>query len=145
MDPRIRFRISTEMSWIRLPGTLLKGIVQIYEFGGVTRLTRSGIVNWRPGKFFIYNFNDTISREEHKPIYSCIRITGMALSNQSDLMQFWSPASHLIQLCRMGLELVICRLRQVSLLNFNREFYVLSHRPETNDSGLSLAGIDRNF
>jgi hypothetical protein len=28
------------------------------------------------------------------------RITGMALSNLNDFMQFWSPASHLIQLCR---------------------------------------------
>jgi hypothetical protein len=64
----------------------------------------------KPGKFKNF-FNDTISREEHKTIYSGLRITGMALSNQSDLMQFWSLASHLIQLCQMGLELVICRLR----------------------------------
>jgi hypothetical protein len=29
-----------------------KGIVQPFEFGGLTRLIRSGIINWRPGKFF---------------------------------------------------------------------------------------------
>ncbi len=29
----------------------LKGIVRSFEFGGVTRLIRSGIINWRPGNF----------------------------------------------------------------------------------------------
>ncbi len=32
----------------------IKGIVLLFEFGGVTRLIRSGIINWRPGKFFSF-------------------------------------------------------------------------------------------
>ncbi len=50
----------------------------------------SGIRNWRPGKFFIC-FNHKASREEHKTIYSGLRISGMALSNQSDLPVCFSP------------------------------------------------------
>ncbi len=64
-----------------------KGITVL---GGVTRLIRSGIINWRPSKFF-KNINDTISREENKTIYSGLRITGMALPNQSKLPAFFSP------------------------------------------------------
>ncbi len=45
-------------------------------------------VNWRPGKFF---FNYTISREEHKTIYSGLRISEIALSYQSGLPAFFSP------------------------------------------------------
>jgi hypothetical protein len=33
---------------------------------------------------FKQNFNDTISQEEHKTIYSGLGITGIALSNQSE-------------------------------------------------------------
>jgi hypothetical protein len=33
---------------------------------------------------FFFNFNDIISKEDHKTIYSGLRIAGMALSNQSD-------------------------------------------------------------
>jgi hypothetical protein len=64
-----------------------KGITVL---GGVTRLIRSGIINWRPSKFF-KNINHTISREENKTIYSGLRITGMALSSQSKLPAFFSP------------------------------------------------------
>jgi hypothetical protein len=30
----------------------LKGIVRPFEFGGVPSFIRSGIINWRPGRFF---------------------------------------------------------------------------------------------
>jgi hypothetical protein len=65
-----------------------KGIVQHFDIGYVTRLIRSGTINWRPGKFFFYN---TISREEHKTIYSGFRITEMALYNKIELTAFFSP------------------------------------------------------
>ncbi len=45
-------------------------------------------IHWMPGKF-LFNFNDTISREEHKTIYSGLRITGMALPIK--LPVFFSP------------------------------------------------------
>ncbi len=45
-----------------------KGIVRSFELLGEIRLIRSTEKNWRPGKFFL-NFNDTISREEHKTIF----------------------------------------------------------------------------
>jgi hypothetical protein len=44
----------------------------------------------RQGFFFFY-FNDKVSREEHKPIYSGLRISGMPVSDQSDLPAFFSP------------------------------------------------------
>jgi hypothetical protein len=56
----------------------------------------------------------------------------MALSNQSDLLAFF--------------ELVAPQ--KVNLLHLKRGFddtSSLSHLPEANDSGLSQAGIDRNF
>jgi hypothetical protein len=56
-----------------------QGIVRQFEFGGVTKLIRSGLIN---GKFF--NFNDKVSREEHKDFWD-------ALSNQIDLPAFISP------------------------------------------------------
>jgi hypothetical protein len=31
----------------------LKDIVRPFDFGGMTRLIRSGIMNWRPGKLYI--------------------------------------------------------------------------------------------
>ncbi len=42
---------------------------------GETRLIRSTVRNWRPGKFFL-NFKDTKSREEHKTIFCGFRISG---------------------------------------------------------------------
>jgi hypothetical protein len=73
-------------------------------------------------------------------------VYGMALSNQRDFMPFWSPASHLIQLCNagpygMGLEIIgrfrpmiecywpgprtrLMGNRQANLLNFKRGFDV---------------------
>jgi hypothetical protein len=61
----------------------IKDIVRPFEFGGVTRFIRSGIINWRPGKFF---FDLMLQSHEGciQTIYSCLRITGMALSNESD-------------------------------------------------------------
>ncbi len=41
--------------------------------------------------YFFKNFNNTVSREEHKTIHSGLRIPGMALSNQSELPAFFSP------------------------------------------------------
>jgi len=74
------------------PGVFLKVfIVRPLEFGCVTWLIWSGIINWRPGKVFFFNFNDTISREEHKTIYSGFRIIGMSMSNQSELPAFCNP------------------------------------------------------
>ncbi len=40
------------------------------------RLIRSGIINWRPGKFVFLNFKDIISRDEHKIIYSGLILFG---------------------------------------------------------------------
>jgi hypothetical protein len=71
----------------------LKGIVRLLEFGGVTIYIRSGIINWTTGKFLL-NFNDKVSREEDKTtIYSDLRISGVALSNQSDYRVFQSLES----------------------------------------------------
>jgi hypothetical protein len=36
------------------------------------------------------NFNVKVSREEHKTIYNSLRVSGMALSNQSDLYRRFS-------------------------------------------------------
>jgi hypothetical protein len=49
----------------------------------------------------IFNFNDKISREEHKTIYSGLRISGMALSNQSDLPVFFSPRKVNLQISHL--------------------------------------------
>ncbi len=58
----------------------------------MTKLIPSGIKNWRPGKLknFFYDKVDKVSREEHKTISSGLRISRMALSNQSDLPAFLS-------------------------------------------------------
>ncbi len=45
--------------WESSPATITHCLA--IQFGGVTRLIWSGIINWRPGKFY-FNFNDTISR-----------------------------------------------------------------------------------
>jgi hypothetical protein len=46
-------------------GNMLKVLSSYSNFGGVTRNIRSGIINWRPSKFFLF-FYDKVSREEHK-------------------------------------------------------------------------------
>jgi hypothetical protein len=69
---------------------LLKGIVQPFELGGETRLIRS-TVKTEGLAIFVQKFHDTISREEHKTIQCGLRISGMALFNQSDLSAFFSP------------------------------------------------------
>ncbi len=61
---------------------MLTSIVQPFELRGLSRLIQTSKINWRPGKIFYFYFNDTISREEHKTIYSDLRIIGMALSNR---------------------------------------------------------------
>jgi len=72
----------------------LKGIVQPFELGGETRLIRSPVLTTGPA-FFKKLFNDTISREENKTIFSGLRISEMTLSNQSHFPRFFSP-SHLL-------------------------------------------------
>ncbi len=75
---------------------LLKGIFQPFELGGETRLIGPAVINWRSGKFFLI-FNDKVSREEHKTIFSGLRISEITLSNQSHFLGFFlSPESHLI-------------------------------------------------
>ncbi len=49
----------------RLHANSLKGIVRPFELAGETRLIRSTVINWRPGKFFL---KFKISREKHKTI-----------------------------------------------------------------------------
>ncbi len=78
------------------------------------------------------DFNDTISREEHKTILSDLRISEVAISNQSDIPAFF--------------ELVAPQ--KANLLNLLKGFddtSSLSHHPGTSDTVLSQAGIDRNF
>ena len=50
--------------------------------GDETRLSRSAVKYQNPGKF-IQIFNDTISREENKTIFSGLRITGVAFFGKS--------------------------------------------------------------
>jgi hypothetical protein len=69
-----------------MPSSQLKCIVRPFKIGDVTRLNRSGKINWRPGKFFLITL-----MEEHKTVYSGLMITGMALSNQNELEAFFSP------------------------------------------------------
>jgi hypothetical protein len=63
-----------------------KGIVQPFELGGEIRCK---ILEAR--QVFQKNFNDTISREEHKTIFSGLRITEIILSNQSHFPRFFTP------------------------------------------------------
>ncbi len=56
---------------------------------GVTRFIWYGIMQRRSGKFFL-NF-DEVAREELKTNYSSCRISGMVLSNQSDILLFFRP------------------------------------------------------
>ncbi len=74
-------------------------IVRPNESGIVTRLIRYSIINWRPGKFFLFYFNDKISQEEHKTICSSLRISGMALAIQNDLPAFFSPRKVNLKIC----------------------------------------------
>jgi hypothetical protein len=66
----------------------LKGIVQIIERGVETRLIRSMLVKWRP-PFFFLNFKETPSQEEHKTIFSSLKIYAMVLSDQIDFPAFF--------------------------------------------------------
>ncbi len=70
---------------------LLKGIVQPFELGGETTLIRSAVKYWKAGMFFVKIFNDTISQEEHKTLFSGLRISEMTLSNQSHFSRCFSP------------------------------------------------------
>jgi hypothetical protein len=69
---------------------IIKGIVQPFELGGETSLIRSAVKYWKAGMFKKKN-NDTISREEHKTLFSGLRISEMTLSNQSHFPQFLVP------------------------------------------------------
>ncbi len=53
---------------------LPKGIVRLFESRGESMLIQSVLINWRSGKVFLENCNDTISREEHETILSGLRI-----------------------------------------------------------------------
>jgi hypothetical protein len=63
--------------------SVMKGVVQPFELGAVSRRIPSAVKNWRSGKCLKIFFNNTISREELKTIFSCLRISEMTLSNQS--------------------------------------------------------------
>jgi hypothetical protein len=58
--------------------------------GKCKRDAPSGHSNLGAWQVFFWNFNDTISREDYKTIYSGLSITGMAFSNQSELPAFFS-------------------------------------------------------
>ncbi len=61
----------------------LKGIVQRILRGVVTRLIPSLQVNWR-----LAYFKETPSQEEHRTIFSGLKINEMALSDQCDFPAF---------------------------------------------------------
>jgi hypothetical protein len=65
---------------------LIKGIVRTLDVGGrdLAHSIRYNKLKARQG--FFYNLDDKVSREEHKTIYSGVRISGIAWSNQSDLV-----------------------------------------------------------
>jgi hypothetical protein len=56
----------------------------------MTRLIRSGKLNWRPDKFSKILITYKVSQEEHTTNYSGLRVSGMALSKQSALPAFFS-------------------------------------------------------
>ncbi len=68
----------------------LKGIVQPFELGGVTRLIRSAVKFCMAGNFN-FNFDGTISREELKTDLCALMNSEMTLSNQSHFPRFFSP------------------------------------------------------
>jgi hypothetical protein len=104
-----------------------KGIVRPFKFGGVTRLIQSF------GKFF--KLDDKSSREEHKTIYRGLKITGMALSNQSDFMQFLVSGKS--SYTTMG-------WASSSLADSNLQQSVFGRAPE-NDFGKSICYFNRRF
>jgi hypothetical protein len=73
----------------------LKGIVQRDQY--YAQIIRAGKLEARP--FFFLNFKETPSKEEHKTIFSGLKICKMALSDLSDF-----PA--------------IFRLRKITYRNF---------------------------
>ncbi len=71
------------------------------NWGGEARPIQPAVINWRPGKFLLKIFNDTVSREEHKSIFSSLSISEITLSNQSHFPEFFlSPGCHLIGVCK---------------------------------------------
>ncbi len=68
----------------------IKGIVQPFELGGVTRLIWSAVKFCMAGNLK-KNFNGTISREELKTDLCGLMISEMTLSNQSHFPRFFSP------------------------------------------------------
>jgi hypothetical protein len=48
------------------------------------------LVNWKPARFFFLNFKGTPLQEEHKTIFSGLKICKMALSNQIVFLEFFS-------------------------------------------------------
>jgi len=80
----------------------VRGIVQPFGRGGGREYTHSiPAVKLEARQVLKFFFNDTVSREEHKTIFSGLRISEMALSNQSHFPGFFSsPESHLIGFCK---------------------------------------------
>jgi hypothetical protein len=68
----------------------LIGIVQRILRGVNARLRKTVVMNWKPGNFFLSNFKGTPSQEEHKTIFSGLKIKKMALSGSSYALAFFS-------------------------------------------------------
>jgi hypothetical protein len=75
--------------------------------------------------FLFFYFNDKVSREEHKIIYSGLGVSGMAFFNQGDLQVFYQdwPNPSLRQ----------ARISKEDL----KKPAAYSHLPGTSDPGLS--------
>jgi hypothetical protein len=61
--------------------------VQEFHLRSQTRLIRSAVKYWKPGKFLKFFF----MIEKHKTIFSGLRIFEMTLSSQSQFPRFFSP------------------------------------------------------
>jgi hypothetical protein len=84
-----RHKDNSTNRWHRYTCSLKPKYPAIRICGREYRLIRSEIINWRPGNFFKILIIQSHAGEEHKTIYSGLRINGMALSNQSDFACFF--------------------------------------------------------
>ena len=60
-----------------------KGIFQPFELDSETRLIRSAVINWRPGKFKQKNEMIQSHERKHKTILSSLRISEMTVQPKS--------------------------------------------------------------
>jgi hypothetical protein len=81
----VKYRVLPIIGW---------DIVQRILRGVETRLIRSVLVNWRPAQLFFLKLKGPPSQEEHKTMFSSLKINEMALSNQVDFLEFF-------HLCKM--------------------------------------------